>query len=332
MKNYLSALILFLFSAAHLPSAFGQGSLTPPGPPAPTMKTLDQLDAKLEKRIDLLTVAGDGTANHVITQPGSYYLTANLNGSSGKAGVRVDTGDVTIDLNGFSLQGGSFSGDGVEIIGGSKNVRVTNGSVRGWNVGIRSNSIGNHMFDHLRLSGNRGGGLIAGGTGNIISNCAANANTGVGLQLGENGMITDSTATANTVNGIVAGVGSRVVRCNGSNNGASGIRVSTKCLVLENDCRDNPTAGIFVDGTDNRIENNTCSGNGNGIRVTGISNLIVKNSASTNPANDAAVNGSNYNIVAGNHIGKIAIPSANSSGTNTGLGTDAASPWANFSF
>ena len=102
--------------------------------------------------------------------------------------------------------------------------------------------------------------------------------------------------------------------------------------MLENDCRDNPTAGIFADGTDNRIENNTCAGNGNGVRVTGISNLIIKNSASTNPATDAAANGTNYNIVAGNHIGKITIPPANSSATNTGLGADAANPWVNFSF
>ena len=332
MKNYLSALVLFLFSAGLIPSSFGQGSLTPPGPPAPTMKTLDQLDAKLEKRIDLLTVAGDGTANHVITQPGSYYLSANLNGSSGKAGVRVDTGDVTIDLNGFSLQGGSFSGDGVEIIGGSKNVRVTNGSVRGWNVGIRSNSIGNHTFDHLRLSGNRGAGLVAGGTGNIISNCVANANTGVGLQLGDNGMITESTATANSGGGIVSGSGSRVIRCTAANNAAHGIRVSSRCLVLENNSRENTVNGIFVDGSDNRIEGNTCSGNGNGFRITGTSNLIIKNSASTNPLNDAAANGTNYVISAGNHIGKIVIPPSNSSATNTGLGADSANPWANFSF
>ena len=51
-----------------------QGSLTPPGAPATTMKTLEQV----EPRIDVLTLSGDATYHHVITQPGSYYLSGNL--------------------------------------------------------------------------------------------------------------------------------------------------------------------------------------------------------------------------------------------------------------
>ena len=43
MKTIL--LILALFSLA--PSGFGQGTLAPPpGPPAPTMKTLDQIEPR----------------------------------------------------------------------------------------------------------------------------------------------------------------------------------------------------------------------------------------------------------------------------------------------
>ena len=56
---------------------FAQGPLTPPGTPAPTMKTLDQVEA----RTDLNKLAGDATAVRVITSPGSYYLTANLEGA-----------------------------------------------------------------------------------------------------------------------------------------------------------------------------------------------------------------------------------------------------------
>ena len=40
MKN----LFPFLFLCLHAPSVFAQGTLTPPGAPAPTMKTLDQVE------------------------------------------------------------------------------------------------------------------------------------------------------------------------------------------------------------------------------------------------------------------------------------------------
>src|SRR6478672_4455539 len=64
--------------------AFPQGSLTPPpGTPAPTMKTLDQvdthIDVKGEKRIDLQNAPAaavtttDANYHFIINQPGSYY-------------------------------------------------------------------------------------------------------------------------------------------------------------------------------------------------------------------------------------------------------------------
>ena len=49
-------------------TAFAQGSLTPPGSPAPTMKTL----AQIEPRTSISSVP------FTISVPGSYYLTANL--------------------------------------------------------------------------------------------------------------------------------------------------------------------------------------------------------------------------------------------------------------
>ncbi len=86
MKKITTALILLCIAGA----AFGQGNLTPPGAPSATMKTLDELDSAIagvsnavsaiqdEARIDLATIAGDGSNHHIITESGSYYLSENL--------------------------------------------------------------------------------------------------------------------------------------------------------------------------------------------------------------------------------------------------------------
>jgi hypothetical protein len=75
--------------------AFAQGSLTPPGAPAPTMKTL----AQIEPRTPIASLP------FTITNAGSYYLTTNLVGTSGTNGITIASGNVTLDLEGFALLG-----------------------------------------------------------------------------------------------------------------------------------------------------------------------------------------------------------------------------------
>jgi len=66
------------------------------------MKTLDQVEARTPI----------SSLPYTITQPGSYYLTADLQGVAGQDGIYVPVDNVTIDLNGFALIGvaGSYSG------------------------------------------------------------------------------------------------------------------------------------------------------------------------------------------------------------------------------
>jgi len=122
--------------------AFGAGSLTPPGAPAPTMKTLDEIDQSVSNVITTLKTAEprtpliDGSPGVAIfssgtiriTQSGSYYLTTNLTVSS-SSGIQILASGVTLDLNGFTLRSTSSttSSSGIWIQG--SNVSIFNGHI-----------------------------------------------------------------------------------------------------------------------------------------------------------------------------------------------------------
>jgi len=111
-------------------SAFGQGALTPPGAPAPTMKTL----AQIEPRTPI------SSAPFTINSPGSYFLTGNLAVSSGNA-IVIATNGVTLDLNGFTISSteASPTGTGILINGTLRNITLANGFIQG---GVTNNGLG----------------------------------------------------------------------------------------------------------------------------------------------------------------------------------------------
>src|SRR5215469_11158743 len=92
----VAALALALFLTLNVQiDGFAQGSLTPSGPPAPTMLTLSQV----EPRTPIASLP------FTVSTPGSYYVTGNLTAAVNQNGILVATDNVTIDLNGFTLSG-----------------------------------------------------------------------------------------------------------------------------------------------------------------------------------------------------------------------------------
>jgi len=240
-----------------------------------------------------------------ITAPGSYILTQNLDGAGLVDAITISSSDVTLDLNGFQLDGNGATGDAVSI-DAVQNVIVRNGIIRGWlGDGISASSASTCVFEDLVIRGNTLNGLRAGSYARIHK----------------------VTSTDNNDDGIVAGTGSIVRNCNASRNGTdsigNGITVSDSCTIADNITVQNATYQIFAQSR-NRIERNLCEcdnspGFDAGIRVEQDYNLLRDNHATGCPdgffmpltANDnilvgntSADNSTDFDLSSGNMLGE----------------------------
>ena len=314
-------------------SLFAQGSLTPPGAPAPTMKTLDQVEPR--KPIDATNTPGDADSLFKITQPGSYYLTANVTGVNAKYGIEIAASGVTVDLNGFDLVGVAGSLDGVAVTPlNLVNINVRNGSVRSWGgngINLLDAATSATNVADIVASQNVVGGIKM-GFGGTITRCTCYNNTGFGIAGASGTVITECASNTNGSHGITTGSGCTISRCTVRSNLGDGINVFNSCLILNNACSLNGNgagdgAGIHasIGGSDNRIEGNNCTGADRGIDVDIAGNIIVRNTCSGNT--------NNWDVVAGNVIlvFNATTPGA-VSGNSGGTAPGSTDPGANFTY
>ncbi len=356
-KLLITGLILLALATLNLQfsTAFAQGSLTPPGAPAPTMKSLDQIYAQIGTVQDQRTIVnatntpGDSGDSFIISQPGSYYLTTNLVGVSGKNGILITANNVTLDLNGFALQGVSGSGNGIYIPNVQTNLTVRNGTINGWgNQGIYGASppLMNFVLERLNIIANNNYGVVITGYG-VVRDCNFSFNVADGIDFDGGGVISDCTADNNGYDGFSV-ICSVVSRCCAQNNGNRGILVQSGtvsgCIV-----QNNHSSGIFMYLTGNEVIGNTCIGNNTatsssaaGISINGSNNRIEDNHVSASGyAGILTYNNSSYtnnitikNSVSGDSANNYVTPNAQIVGpfiTTTGTITSS-NPWANFSF
>jgi hypothetical protein len=259
-----------LFITALAPAVLGQGALTPPGAPAPTMKTLTQV----EPRKDVFTLPPGPTSLYLITAPGSYYLTTNLVSPGGKDGISVMADHVTIDLRGFAIIGTGNMGmnfNAISVPNPQVDLMVMNGTIASWsgegvfapmtrnsklldlrvfNIGrsaldIGDGSIVNDCLVYTNGYYSYGSPAIKAGNNCTVESCVAQNNAGPGISTGNGGLVTDCTANYNNCYGINTGDNSRVNNCNASVNWGN-----------------NPGDGIFV-GYGSTVSGCTASGNAN---------------------------------------------------------------------
>ena len=223
---------LFVLCLALPELLLAQGSLTPPGLPAPLFKTLDQV----EPRIDLQNAPPSAvdTANadyhFVVNQAGSYYLSANL-GVTKANGILIAVEGVTLDLNGFEVSRASGSGgNGIEVGAAAHRTAIHNGSLKGFNNGVGSNLARGSRFRDLS-AGNCAVGLAAGLVA-VLECCHAHDNTAIGILTSNGASLHNCTATGNAT-GIAPGNGSTLTNCVAyANTGTYGISAPLACTLI----------------------------------------------------------------------------------------------------
>ncbi len=294
--------------------------MPPPGPIAPTYKTLQDV----EPRIAVNSLPGTATAVHVISEAGSYYLSDNVTGEPGKHGIEITASDVSVDLNGFAVLGQPGSLNGISGSGES-NLIISRGSIRGWGgVGVSAGTVNAILQDVVAASnGAHGFSLSHNATvtrcaalgnddgffvdrGSVITQCEARGNADDGFFVGVGSMIQECTAVGNGDDGIRANASATVRDCVASDNVGDAIQAGLWCVIVGNQCSGSSGAapagvgissslgGGFNTITDNRVFNCTT-----GYAVPSWPNIIMRNTAigcttgySLAPQNDAGPIGS----------------------------------------
>lgn len=175
------------------------GPLVPAaGPVNSTMKTLAEVEPRTA--INATNTPGDAASVFRITQSGSYYLTGNVSVPVGKSGIVVAASNVTLDLNGFTIEGQAGSLSGV-FSSGERGVRVRNGTV----VGMPQSGVRMSMADagaeayevtNVTVRGSGGSGIEI--TDGLVRACQVTAcgTVGVWITTDTSSMVEETSVTA----------------------------------------------------------------------------------------------------------------------------------------
>jgi hypothetical protein len=170
------------------------GPLNPPaGSVAGTGRTLDEVYNKIPAPIGggsgdgRIPIPG-GTGTVELNTPGSYVLTGDIVVSGSTRGIRVlpnaDGGLYAIDLNGYSIRSSSGASQGISVSQFYPNitVRISNGLIGGFTVGVSIQQIKFVELEGLVVAGNTTSGISSAALNSIIRRCQV-SDTPTGIDL-----------------------------------------------------------------------------------------------------------------------------------------------------
>jgi hypothetical protein len=212
-------------------------------------------------------LAGDGIRSidscaTLEAQSNSSFVLVNNIFSSGQDCLVVNSSNITINLNGFSIVG-SGSGTGIVATSPVEGVTVRNGFVKGFALGISLGGPGN-LVEEVHVDNNTDTGMFL-GTNSLVYHVIAQGNFNNGIIVTTAGTIKDSVLRFNGDNptsvGLSAGPGSTVTGNTISGSIGTGLFASLGSTVIGNSVSDsNPGVGMSILCPSN-VKNNTATAN-----------------------------------------------------------------------
>lgn len=247
-----------------------------------------------------------------INQPGSYYLTGNLDGSGG--GITVTADDVTLDLMGFTIDGG---GTGVTSYGilldGSNNAAIRNGTIKGFGWGgIYQGATSVRYTRVMDITTINNGSLSTGsyysgiyllGLHSHVERCTSGDNGGYGIYAYIGSRLINNTAYSNGGTYGIVGNASSILSGNTVYNhfGSSyAIYGSTSTKLTENSANYNHGTGGIYGGAGAILSGNSARNN-DGIGIYGSTGAsLIGNNANINKG--WGIYGFNSNLIKDNTL------------------------------
>ncbi len=238
------------------------------------------------------TTPGDGDSTFRIDQPGSYYLTRNLLGETGKSGIEIASSDVTIDLMGFTLDGQAVGLAGIKTDGDCDRITLRNGIVTDWDQqGIHLASGGEgRILESLQSSSNGYDGILTGNAA-IVRDCQVSDNGFNGLFTGLTSSVDRCTARFNGGTGIIGLSGTTLRGCGASENEFGGFYLEQGACLESSVAESNRFGGIFLRDSTQVLDCLSRKNEGDGISASD-SAIILRNTVSRNTGNGIVVDGS----------------------------------------
>jgi hypothetical protein len=289
VNTFLLVLLVVMAAGiiAILANRASAGPLDPPNAPGSTLP-------QVEPRSPIPPVGWTGTFPIVINQPGSYFFTRDLTTTSA-VGIQITSSDVTLDLNGFSLNGANVGADGITVSGQLADLTIENGNVRGWTqsaVGTASsanNLAVQSVFQDLKITNNYHGLDVDSGA--TVRRVTVEKNTyGIGIwDLGNRylgGLIADCIVSENSTTAIQVVANNVTVRdCVIDSNGVQGILSDHAFDVIEGNSIQGTDvgAGVVLSGSSsvNTVTHNVFANNAGGAVLNQGSNNRVGPSDTT---------------------------------------------------